>query len=287
MFDPKTDRFPYPEDTGKHYLKVKKNDGTVFDRRYPYIDSSKGFVIKQKIVRALLFAIVAPMARIRLGLKIEGRELLKKYGDVIKDGVVSCSNHIHMWDYISVIIGIRPNKPHVLSWAPDVSGENGFLIRMVGGIPLPENDMRASAACFKAIGEYLKSGGWLHVYPEGSMWEFYGPIRPFKRGASYFACKYSKPVIPLAFSYREPGFIRKKLFRQIACLTLRIGEPIYADGSLPEKEREEDLTVRCRDAVCRLAGIDPENNIYPPLYDDSKRIDYYTTVYGVGYKGSH
>jgi hypothetical protein len=47
------------------------------------------------------------------------------------------------------------------------------------------------------------------------------------------------------------------------------------------------MTIRCHEAVCRLAGIEPGENIYPPLYDQSKRIDYYATEYGVGYKGSH
>ena len=37
MFDPKTDKFPYPILTDGHYLKIKKDDGTVFDEDYPYI----------------------------------------------------------------------------------------------------------------------------------------------------------------------------------------------------------------------------------------------------------
>ena len=32
MFDPMTKKYPYPEDTGAHYLVVKKDDGTVFER---------------------------------------------------------------------------------------------------------------------------------------------------------------------------------------------------------------------------------------------------------------
>ena len=41
------------------------------------------------------------------------------------------------------------------------------------------------------------------------------------------------------------------------------------------------------DAVCRLADIDPKENLYPAVFNHSERIDYYTSVYGVGYKGSH
>ena len=40
MFDPKTNRYPYPVDTDRHYLEVKKDKGIVFDADYPYIDNS-------------------------------------------------------------------------------------------------------------------------------------------------------------------------------------------------------------------------------------------------------
>ena len=89
-----------------------------------------------------------------------------------------------------------------------------------------------------------------------------------------FAIKCDKPVIPLAFSYREPGKIRKKVFKQIALFTIKIGEPLYPDKSLKPKERETDLTIRSHRAVCELAGIDPNKNIYEPVFNDSKRIDY-------------
>ena len=67
---------------------------------------------------------------------------------------------------------------------------------------------------------------------------------------------------------------------------MNIGEPIYANNALPEREQEKDLLIRAHEAVCRLADIDPKENLYPPIYDNSKRIDYYTKEYGVGYKGS-
>ena len=119
------------------------------------------------------------------------------------------------------------------------------------------------------------------------MWEYYAPIRPFKRGATFFACAYNKPILPLAYSYRKPGWIRRKIFHQIACFTLNIGEPIYPNETLSIKEREVELNSRCHDAMCLLAGINPKENLYEALYNNSKRIDYYTTTYGVGYKGSH
>ncbi|MBQ6153627.1 MAG: 1-acyl-sn-glycerol-3-phosphate acyltransferase [Ruminococcus sp.] len=286
MFDPKTNKFPYPEETDKHYLVVKKNDGTVFDADYPYIDYSKSFLFKQSLVRLVLNILVFPLAKIRLGLKVEGRENLKKYKDVLDKGVVSCSNHVHMWDYIAIMSAIRPHKPYLLSWAPNLRGENKDMIRLTGGIPIPDSTLRATAAYLKAVKKLLDDGGWLQIYSEGSMWEYYRPIRPFKQGAAFFAAEHDKPILPMGFSYREPSWIRKHIFRQIACFTLNIGEPIFRDEALTKKEMKIDLTKRSHEAVCRLAYIDPEENIYPPIFNNSKRIDYYTDTYGVGYKGS-
>lgn len=275
MFDPKTKKFPYPNDTGAHYIILKKDNGAVFDRDYPYVDRSAGMRFKQFLVRVLLYIIVFPVARIRLGLRIKGRENLKKHKEELKKGVISCSNHVHFWDYIAVMRATLPYKTNILAWDKNVRGENAALIRLVGGIPIPVGDVHASIAFKKALSEVLNGGGWLHIYGEGSMWEYYQPIRPFKPGAAHLACKLNKPILPLAFSYREPGFIRKKIFHQIALFDLHIGEPLYADASLPRAERERDLTVRCHQAVCRLAGIDPAENVYPPVYDNSRRVDYY------------
>lgn len=274
MFDPKTKKFPYPLDTASHYIILKKDDGTVFDRNYPYLDKSPKMKFKQALMRLGLYTLAFPIMRIRLGLKIKGRENLKKHKKELENGVITCCNHVHFWDYIAVMRALVPHRTNLLAWDKNVRGENAALIRMVGGIPIPIGDIHATIAFRKALEEVLQHG-WLHIYSEGSMWEYYQPIRPFKTGTAYLACKLDKPVLPLAFSYREPGFIRKKIFRQIALFTLTIGEPLYQDKNLPQRERETDLTVRLHGEVCRLAGIDPKENIYPPVYNDSRRVDYY------------
>lgn len=287
-FDPKTNRYPYPLYTDQHYLEVKKNRGIVFDENYPYVDNSKSFKFKRFWIRVLLNLIVFPLDKIRLGLKTKNKKILKIYKDVIKQGVVSVSNHIHMWDYITLQRTIRPIKSNVLVWAPNINGENGPLIRLTGGIPIPEKNVRATIAYFKAVEKLLTiDGGWLHIYPEGSMWEYYAPIRPFKRGAAFFAVKFNKPIIPIGYSYRKTTWWRKLFFKQLARVTVNVGEPLYPDMDIKDPgERELDLTIRAHQKICELAGIDPKDNPYPPIFEDTKRVDYYTDTYGVGYKGS-
>lgn len=287
MFDPKTNKFPYPEYTDQHYLVVKKNRGYVFDENYPYIDNSFGFRFKRFWTRFVILLIVFPLVKIRLGLKVFNKDVLKRNKSLLKNGAVSIANHIHMWDYLSVMRTIKPRWPYILTWGPNINGEMSGMIRSVGGIPIPEDNIKGKFAQMNAIGDMLNKGGWLHIYPEGSMWEYYQPIRPFKPGAAFFAIKYNKPIVPFAFSYRKPNWLRRVIFKQIAVLNISVGEPLFKDDSLPEEEQEKDLLKRCHDEVCRLAGISPEENIYKPLFDHDKRVDYYTKEYGVGYKGSH
>lgn len=273
MFDPKPTKYPFPENTDEHYLKIKKNNGAIFDENYPYIDDSLGFKFKSKMVRILLCTIVFPMTKFKLGLKIKGKQNLKKHKKMLSSGAVVVSNHIHLWDYIAIMKAIRPKRSHVLTWAPNIRGENGTLIRLVGGIPIPENDISGSITFQKSVLKLLSDDQFVQIYAEGSMWEYYAPIRPFKTGAAYFSIKSGKPILPMAFSYRKPSWIRKNIFKQYASLTLNIGEPIFADKTLPGKEQEIELIQRCHQTICQLSGNTA--NIYQPLFNNSKRINYY------------
>ena len=288
VYDPKCDLFPYPVDTDKHYLKVTIKHNYIFDDKYPYIDKSFKFRFKCFLIRVVLRLIVFPYMRIRLGLRVKGKKYLRQYKKILKQGFLSCCNHVHMFDYLAEMYAMKPRKPHILSWKENINGEFGNLARLNGAIPIPEDDLKATKVYLKAIKDLLDHGGWLHINAEGSMWEYYQPIRPFKKGLATFSVKYNKPIVPMGFSYRKPGFIRAKIFKQIAKFTLTIGEPLFPDYDLPKEKQIEDMVIRSHEAVCRCAGIDPQNNLYPPLFSEEvKRIDYYTDTYGTNYKGSH
>lgn len=274
MFDPKTTKYPYTEYTDGHYINVTKDNGLVFDKNYPYIDKSKAFRFKAWWFMLFCRVIVLPVVRIRMGLRIKGRRNIKKYKSVIKNGIISCCNHVHYWDFLGILYGIRPYKPKFLAWAKNIRGGLSKPMRLAGGIPIPEDDLGGQIAYSRSIRDFLNSGGWLHIYAEGSMWEYYKPIRPFKRGTASYAVKYNKPILPMAYTYRRPGFIRRKIFKQIALFTLNIGAPIFRNEDLPYSEQEYDLTKRAHEEVCKLANINPSDNIYGPIFNNSKKIDY-------------
>lgn len=285
-FDPQTDGYPYPRITDQHYLKVEERRHFDFDEHYNYIDESRSFKFKRFWFDILLALVMFPITAIRMNLRIKGRENLKKYRKELEDGAITVSNHVHMWDCPALMLALREPSLKVLVWNRNLMGGNRIFIRMSGGIPVPAEDPAAMEAMYFSVVDYLKRGNWLHVYSEGSMWEFYQPIRPFKDGAARFSYATQKPILPIAFSYRKNGFIRKKIFNSPASLTINIGEPIWPDPNVHARKGREQLTIRVHEAVCRLAGIDPKENIYPPVFNQNERIDYYTSEYGVGYKNS-
>ena len=217
-FDPKTTKYPYPIDTDKHYLEVKKNDGTIFDEKYPYVDHSFKYRIKWFFMHVIMVLIAFPVCAIRQGLKIINKNNLRKHKDEIKNGVISICNHIHMWDFISMNMAIFPHTSYILVWDKNMRGENKVFCRYVGGIPVPTDNIRATAMMSKAVVTEIKNGGWVHFNPEGSMWEFYKPIRPFKQGAFYYSVKTERPIIPFGYSFRKPGIIDKNLIDRLQLL---------------------------------------------------------------------
>lgn len=262
-FIPKT-TIEYPQKTDEHYIQTKEKRKIILDSNYPFVDNSKKFRFKKRIVRLLLRLIVFPMTKIKLGLKVYGKENLKKNKELLKNGAISVSNHINYFDYLAIMRTIKPVKPYVLSWKNNITDGSGNLVRLVGGIPIPEGNISATKEFLNAVNGILNNKGWIHVYAEGSMWEFYRPIRPFKKGAAYLATKNIKPIVPIGFSYRKPGFFRRNIFRQVALININIGEPISVDPALDEKTNIEQLTIKAHRAVEKLAGI--EKNIYEPIY---------------------
>ena len=151
MFDPKTTKYPYTEFTDGHYIHVKKKTDIQFDKDYPFIDNSKWYKFKRFWLRIFLRLIVLPVSNTRLGIKVKGRKNLKKHKEVLKKGVISVCNHVHYWDYLGILHGIRYHKPKFLAWAENINGGLGGIMRLVGGIPIPEKDIRAQINFSKSI----------------------------------------------------------------------------------------------------------------------------------------
>ena len=256
--------YKYPERTDEHMITVKKRREVVLDENYPYLQKGFWFGCLRGIYWLGVNAIIFPLLRITHGLKIYGKENLKKHKAELKGGAITVSNHVFMWDYLCVLKAIRPHLPFFPAWKTNLEGPNAALIRMSGGMPIPTDSMKAMVKFSRAMDEVLESGKWLHVYPEGSLWFYYPDIRPLKKAVFQYAVKYQKPLIPITMSFRPRKGIMKLLGRK-PLVDLHIGEPLYVDTTLSKREAERKLHAETYHIMQVMNGINPEDPTYKTI----------------------
>ena len=262
--------YQYPERSDQHMLTLKSKFHLQLDENYDYMPHGVWFRIKRALIAVFLHLIVFPLTHLTHGLRIYGRENLRKHRKEFKNGAITISNHVFMWDYLCVLKAIRPHISYFPAWK--VNFESGFhpYMRILGGMPIPEGDIHAMVAFKKGMDEVVQSGRWLHVFPEGSLWCFYPDIRPLKPAVFSYAVKYHKPLIPISMSFRpRKGF--RKLFGKGPFVDLHIAEPLYADPSLPPRKAMEELRARAYRLMQEMNGIYPGD----PTYNEDQNIDHY------------
>ncbi len=262
--------YVYPDRSDEHMITVKHLRDTNFDENYQYLDKSFFYKVKRFFLWIVLNLFVFLICTVRHGLKIKGRENLRKNKELFKDGAITICNHVLMWDYICVLKAIRPHLQYHPGWKTNFEGPNGPLIRWVGGIPIPTDNPRAMVKFSKAIDEVLESKKWLHFFPEGSMWFYYPDIRPLKKGIFKYSVKHNKPIIPMAISFRERRGIWK-LFGKKPFATLTIGEPILPDKTLSRAEAIEKMHAKAYHDMQVLVGVNPGD----PTYNVDQNIENY------------
>lgn len=244
----------YPENPDERMISPQNLVEIQVDEHYPYLDKSFWFRFKSNLVYLGIFTLVFFIAPIRYGLRIEGRECLRKNRKLLKNGAITISNHVFRWDFLAVLQAVKYRRMYFPAWKDNLQGRDRNLIRLAGGIPIPAS-ISAMGKFNKAFDELHEKKTWIHVFPEGINWPYYQPIRPFKKGAFSFAYRYKIPVIPMAFSYRKPKGIFALYKKQYPLITLRIGEPIMPDMTLPRREAVQRLRKECHESVVALAGI--------------------------------
>jgi 1-acyl-sn-glycerol-3-phosphate acyltransferase len=261
-------KYDYPEKLDQHMIDMKYVHELTLDANYPFLDKSFGFRFVRALEYIVIYIVVFHLCVLRFGLKIEGRDILRKHRTLLKNGAMTISNHIHKWDLLFVLKAIRYRSIYFPVWKENLKTPERGFIRYTGGIPIPESI--SLMKCYnKAFDEICAKKKWIHAYPETAMFYFYQPIRPFKKGVFSMAYHYNLPIIPMAFSYRKPcfPFTIVNLFRTIIgnqklpMVTLRIGEPLLFDTTLGRKEAVQKMRKDCHEAIVHLAGI--KNNPYP------------------------
>ena len=258
----------YPEKPDEHMLELKITREVTIDENYPFLDKSFKFNFIRGLMYLGIFTIVFFLSPLRFGFRVEGRKNLKKHRKLLENGAMTVSNHIHRWDFLFVLNAVRHRMMYFPAWKENLSGPDQGIIRLAGGIPVPD-EIRLIRYFNQAFDEIHAMKKWIHVFPESSRFDYFQPIRPFKKGVFTMAHRYNLPVIPIAFSYRRPRFPFTLLNRlrsltgkkALPMITASVGEPILLDESLGRKEAVQKLRKDCHEAIAALAGI--RDNPFP------------------------
>ncbi len=249
----------YPlERSDKHIVPVRYDGRQVaLDLTFPYGEIGRSF--KYRFNQALnhlgLRCLLIPLNRLRYGLRIEGKDKLRKYASCLKDGALTICNHVYPWDLTCVLDAIGWRKLWFPIFGEHMRGKDAWFMYYLGGVPIPEDrsGMRAFDAVFNRMREKKQ---WLHVFPEAASWRFYTPIRSFHKGAFAMAWKYDVPVLPFVISYRpRTGIYRLFDKPNIPLLTLHVGDPVVPDKTGDRKAEVDRLLRESRRQMIEMAGI--------------------------------
>lgn len=241
------------------------------DDKYPYLNDSVGYKFNLYLgYYVFLHLLLRIKLRVQMGLRIRGREVLKKHKEGLKNGAITIANHVYRLDCPCVLIAVnRTHNTRIPMFAPNFRTKDGYFMGIAGGIPIPEAEagMSAMKKFNEAFDEFHRRGWWFHIFPEACRWDMYKPLRPFQKGAFTMSYKYNKPLLPCVITYRE----RKGIFRlfgpkELPLLTVTIGEPIYPDTTQARKTEVERLRNVAHAQMQQMAGI--THNPWPAAWEN-------------------
>ena len=246
----------YPQDDPEARLvPAEKARDVKFDENFNFLDDSLGFKLGRHAIYIMIAGHLSLMNFLRFGLKVEGRDILRKYRKEFRKGIVSVANHCYKWDGMSISVALR----HRL-WIPmlpdHINGKDWWPLSRFGGIPLADGTYSATKKFNEAFDELHRRHAWIHIFSEARNWHYYKPLRPFQKGAFTMAYKWGAPVLPIALTFRPRTGIHKLFCSpEIPLITVKIGEPIFPDTSKPRKEEVQRLLNDTFASICSLAGI--------------------------------
>ena len=253
--------YQYPERCDEHMITVKHLRDVNVDKDYPYLQKSFWFKCQRVFLFIVLRVLMFWLIRITHGLRIYGRENLKKHKELLQNGAITISNHICMWDFILVMKAVRPRLMFFPAWKTNLEGPNGPLIRMAGGIPIPTESFSAMKQFRAAMDEVFESKKWMHFFPEGSMWFFYPDIRPLKKAVFQYAVQYDRPIVPIVMTFRKRRGITK-WFTKKPQVDLHVGEPLLHDKTLPPRDAVQSMHEEAYHVMQVMAGVNPGDPTY-------------------------
>jgi len=162
-----------------------------------------------------------PLLRLAFNFEVHGRENIPRSGTYIV-----IANHLGWLDAMTILM-VFPIEPRIHMLA-DPTGmmrrkAEWAFIRAAGGIIPVERSIKDPQALFRRVGDCLKLGGAVALFPEGDFGPHEGELLPFKKGFAHFAVSAGVPVVPVGLSGVKDVWLGKRI-------VANIGAPIPSSG---------------------------------------------------------
>lgn len=206
------------------------------DKNYKYLHNNIFWKICSFVIYRLIFLFPAILyAKVKFGLKIEGKEKIKEYKKQSKNGFFIYQNHTQeiLDTFLPTLISF-PTKAFIIANSDNVSIK-GLKIanKMMGALPLPE-DKESTKKFLNAISFYLEKGKVISIYPEAHVWPYYTKIRKFKSSAFRYPVKLNTASFVCTTTYQRDK-------KGKARIVLYVDGPFFSDVDLGLKQAEEKL----------------------------------------------
>ena len=169
------------------------------------------------------------------------------------DRYIVAANHCSNLD--PLFVGI--NFPKQLKYlAKEELFHNFFfskIIRILGAVPILQEDRNAAAAALKSFLNLLKEGNSVILFPEGSRSPD-GKLKPLEGGAALISIKSGVPIIPAFVTGTFEAMPSGAKWVKPKKVSLFFGKAIYpfVDEEKSSKETREELTQALTKVLCDM-----------------------------------
>jgi 1-acyl-sn-glycerol-3-phosphate acyltransferase len=130
----------------------------------------------------------------------------------------------------------------------------GFLISVLGAVPVSREDSQRAGAVMKLLLALLKGRENVLLFPEGSR-SADGRLKPLEAGVAYLSVKAGVPVLPIYVKGSFEAWPKGRALPRPSKLKLSISRLIYPDPDVPnERERREKLMRSLERELLEMEG---------------------------------
>ena len=217
-----------------------ENNGNIekvkIDKKYKYLHKNIFWKIGSFIIYRLVFLVPATIySKIKFGLKIEGKRIIRAYRKQNKNGFFLYQNHTQeiLDTFLPTLVSF-PTKAFIIANSDNVSIKGlKTANKMMGALPLPE-DKESTKNFLEAINYHLEKGKAISIYPEAHVWPYYTKIRNFKSAAFKYPVKQNVAAFAVTTTYQKNKKGKAKV-------VLYIDGPFMPEIDLPLKQAQEKL----------------------------------------------